>query len=51
MFDFFARIFERGPGAIRRTRKQRIFGELQKYYGHGLFRTIRYASRKLRGKK
>ena len=51
LFDFFARIFERGPGAIQRTRKQRIMGELQKYYGHGLFRTIRYASRRLRGKK
>ena len=49
--DFFARIFERGPGAIQRTRHQRIMGELQKYYGHGLFRTIRFVSRKIRGKK
>ena len=48
--NFFARIFERGAGAIRRTRFQRFMGEAQKFYGHGLFRTIRYTSRRLRGK-
>ena len=48
--EFFARIFERGPGAIRRTRMQRLLGVAQNYYGHGFFRTIRYVSRRIRGK-
>ncbi len=48
--EFFARIFERGAGSIKRTRLQRFLGVAQNYYGHGLFRTLRYASRKLRGK-
>lgn len=48
--EFFARIFERGPGAIKRTRLQRFLGVAQNYYGHGLFRTIRTISRKVRGK-
>ncbi len=47
---FFAGIFERGPGAIQRTRVQRFLGTMQQFYGHGLFRTIRHISRKARGK-
>ncbi len=50
LVDFFSRIFERGPGAIQRTPFQRFMGVAQQFYGHGLFRTIRYASRRLRGK-
>lgn len=50
LVDFFSRIFERGPGAIQRTPFQRFMGVLQQFYGHGLFRTIRYTSRRLRGK-
>lgn len=48
--EFFARIFERGPGAIKRTRLQRFLGVAQNFYGHGLFRSIRYVSRRARGK-
>ncbi len=48
--DFFARIFERGPGAIRRSRYQRTQAVLSHFYGHGLFRTIRRLSRHVRGK-
>lgn len=48
---FFAAIFERGSGAVRRTRWQRIKAVLQKFYGHGFFRTFRRISRRLRGKK
>ncbi len=49
LIDFFARIFERGPGAIQRTRMQRFLGVASRYYGHGLFRTIRYTIRSLKG--
>ncbi len=48
--DFFAGIFERGPGAIRRTRYQQTQAVLSHFYGHGLFTTIRRVSRHLRGK-
>ncbi len=48
--DFFARIFERGPGAIRRSRLQKTKAVLSHFYGHGLFRTIRRLSRHVRGK-
>ena len=51
LLSFFTRIFERGPGAIQRTRKQRIMAVLRRYYGHGLFRTLRRFTRWLRGKK
>lgn len=51
LYDFFARIFERGPGAIQRTRWQRFHAGLTHFYGHGLFRTIRRISRAIRGKK
>ena len=50
LVDFFARIFERGPGAIRRSRYQRMQAVLSHFYGHGLSRTIRRVSRHLRGK-
>ncbi len=49
--DFFARIFERGPGATRRSRYQRAQAVLSRFYGHGLFRTIRRISRHVRGKE
>ena len=49
LLDFFSRIFERGPGAIQRTRMQRFLGVASRYYGHGLFRTIRYTIRSLKG--
>lgn len=48
--EFFTRIFDRGPGAIQRTRAQRIKAVLSHFYGHGLFRTLRRITRKLRGK-
>ncbi len=48
--EFFARIFERGARVIQRTRLQRFLGVAQNYYGHGLFRTLRYVSRRIRGK-
>lgn len=51
VYAFFDRIFERGPGATRRTRWQRIKAVLQNYYGHGFFRTLRRISRRIRGKK
>ncbi len=51
LVDFFARIFERGPGSIQRTPAQMRKAFLQQFYGHGLFRTIRRISRKIRGKK
>ncbi len=50
LIDFFSRIFERGPGAVRRTRFQRVQATLSHFYGHGLFRTIRRVSRHVRGK-
>lgn len=50
LIDFFARIFERGPGAIQRTPMQNFLGIASRYYGHGLFRTFRYTMRRLRGK-
>ena len=49
LLDFFTRIFERGPGAIQRTPLQRVLGLASRYYGHGLFRTIRYSIRKMKG--
>lgn len=49
--ELFARIFERGPGAIRRTRGQQFMAVAQKFYGHGLFRTLRFISRRIRGKR
>ncbi len=51
LLDFFSRIFERGPGATRRTRYQRTQAVLSRFYGHGLFRTIRRVSRHVRGKE
>lgn len=51
LLAFFTRIFERGPQAIQRTRLQKIKAGLSHFYGHGLFRTIRRISRRLRGKK
>lgn len=47
---FFAKIFERGP-VIQRTRWQRTKAVLQRFYGHGLFRSLRILSRRIRGKK
>ena len=49
LIDFFARIFERGPGAIQRTKMQQVLGVASRYYGHGLFRTIRYNIRRMKG--
>ena len=49
LLDFFSRIFERGPGAIQRTPMQRFLGVASRYYGHGLFRTIRYTIRRMKG--
>lgn len=51
LYDFFERIFERGPKAIRRTKWQRFHAFLTHFYGHGLFRSLRRLSRKIRGKK
>lgn len=48
LVDFFARIFERGA-RIQRTPMQRFLGVASRYYGHGLFRTIRYTIRKMKG--
>ncbi len=50
LIDFFSRIFERGPSAIRRTRSQRTQAVLSRFYGRGFFRTFRRVSRHLRGK-
>lgn len=47
---FFARIFERGPRAVQRTRTQKLVAFLSHFYGHGLFRSLRRISRALRGK-
>ncbi len=49
--DFLSRIFERGPGAIQRTPLQRFLGTASRYYGHGLFRTLRFTLRKIKGKR
>ena len=49
LIDFFARIFERGPGKFQRTPMQRFLGAASRYYGHGLFRTIRYTIRRMKG--
>lgn len=46
---FFARIVERGPGAVQRTRWQKMRAFLYNFYGHGLFRSLRRISRRLRG--
>lgn len=48
--NWFAAIFTLGPRAIRRTRFQRIHAVLERFYGHGLFRSLRRISRYLRGK-
>lgn len=51
-FDrFITHIIEKGPGAIRRTRWQRVHAILQNFYGHGLFCFLRRVSRRLRGKE
>ncbi len=49
LLDFFTRIFERGPGAIQRTRMQRFLGTASRFYGRGLFRTLRYTIRRMKG--
>ena len=51
LLAFFTRIIERGPGAVRRSRLQRIQAFLRHFYGHGLFRSIRTISRRLRHKE
>ncbi len=51
LLAFFTRIFERGPEAIRRTRLQRLQAFLRHFYGHGLFRSFRTISRRLRHKE
>lgn len=51
LLAFFTRIFERGAGAVQRTRGQKIMAFLSHFYGHGLFRTYRRISRRLRGKE
>lgn len=51
LLAFFTRIFERGPGAVRRSRIQRLHAFLRHFYGHGLFRSIRTISRRLRHKE
>lgn len=51
LLAFFTRIFERGPGAVQRTRVQRLAAFLSHFYGHGFFRTFRRISRSLRGKE
>ena len=48
---FFDNIFRRGPGAVRRTRWQKVHAVLQNFYGHGLFRSLRRISRRIRGKE
>lgn len=50
LLAFFTRIIERGPKAVQRTRAQKVKAFLAHFYGHGLFRTIRRISRRLRGK-
>lgn len=50
LLEFFTRIFEHGPQAIQRTALQRFLGVASRYYGHGLFRTLRYTIRKRKGK-
>ena len=50
MYAFLTRIFDRGPGVIRRTRWQRINAVLSHFYGHGFFRSLRNISRRIRHK-
>lgn len=50
LLAFFTAIFERGAGAVRRTRRQKFMAFLGHFYGHGLFRSIRRITRRLRGK-
>lgn len=50
LYAFFSRILERGPQAVQRTRFQRFCAVLSCFYGHGLFRSIRRISRRIRGK-
>ena len=49
LLAFLEKIFQRGPGAIQRTPLQRFLGIASRYYGHGLFRTIRYNIRRMKG--
>ena len=51
LIAFFDEIFRRGPGAVRRSRLERIHAVLMRFYGHGLFRSLRRVSRAIRGKK
>lgn len=51
LYAFLSKIIARGPGAIQRTRMQRMLAVLRRYWGHGLFRSLRRFSRWLRGKK
>lgn len=51
LLQWFTQIFERGPECIRRTRWQRTNAVLSRYYGHGLFRSLRRLSRHLRHKR
>ncbi len=50
LLAWFSAIFARGPHAVRRTRLQRLLSVLERFYGHGLFRTLRRISRSLRNK-
>lgn len=50
VLEFMEGVFRHGP-CIRRTRWQRINGVLSRFYGHGLFRSLRRISRTVRGKK
>lgn len=49
LLQFMANVFRHG-GESRRTRWQRIDGQLCRFYGHGLFRTLRRITRAMRGK-
>lgn len=50
LLAFFAAIFERGAGAVRRTRWQKFMAFVGRFCGHGLFRTLRRITRWMRGK-
>lgn len=49
-WNFFDAILARGPGAIRRSYRQKFASLAANFYGHGLFRSLRRVSRALRGK-
>lgn len=51
LLAFLTAIFERGPQGLRRTRLQKMLAFLSHFYGHGLFRTYRRISRRIRGKE